>query len=85
MLHQLPNDEKLKIIFELWDDLSASNASIQLPEEVIAEAHRRRNELTANPEMAIDNEENWRTCRWLKFPHLTRVDVSTDREQLRRR
>ncbi len=60
ILHQLPNDEKLKIIFELWDDLAASNASLQLPEEVIEEAQRRRNELIENPEMAIDDEEMWR-------------------------
>lgn len=59
-LHQLPNDEKLRIIFELWDDLAASNAPIHLPTEVVAEAHRRRDELIANPEIAIDDEELWR-------------------------
>ncbi len=59
-LHQLPNDEKLRIIFELWDDLASSNAPIHLPAEVVAEAHRRRDELIANPEIAIDDEELWR-------------------------
>jgi putative addiction module component (TIGR02574 family) len=59
-LHQLPNDEKLRIIFELWDDLAPSNAPIQLPDEVIAEAQRRRAELLANPEIALDDEEMWR-------------------------
>ena len=59
-LHQLPNDEKLRIIFELWDELAASNAPIHLPAEVVAEAHPRRNELIANPEIAIDDDELWR-------------------------
>jgi putative addiction module component (TIGR02574 family) len=59
-LHQLPNEEKLRIIFELWDDLASSNAPIQLSDEVIAEAHRRRSELLANPEIALDDEEMWR-------------------------
>ena len=59
-LHQLPNDEKLRIIFELWDDLATSNAPIHLPAEVVAEAHRRRDELIANPEIAIDDDELWR-------------------------
>ncbi len=48
ILHQLPNDEKLRIIFELWDDLASSNAPIDLPAEVIGEAHRRRDEMIAN-------------------------------------
>jgi hypothetical protein len=59
-LHQLPNDQKLRIIFELWDDLASSNAPIVLPDEVIAEAQRRRTELLGNPEIAIDDEEMWR-------------------------
>jgi hypothetical protein len=59
-LHQLPNDQKLRIVFELWDDLALSDAPIVLPDEVIAEAQRRRMELLANPEIAIDEEEMWR-------------------------
>ncbi len=59
-LHGLPNDEKLRIIFELWDDLTSSNPQIHLPTEVVAEAHRRRDELLTNPEIAIDDEELWR-------------------------
>ncbi len=59
-LHLLPNDEKIRIIFALWDDLASSKAPIQLPDEVIAEAQRRRTELLANPEIAIDDEEMWR-------------------------
>jgi putative addiction module component (TIGR02574 family) len=59
-LHHLPNDQKLRIIFELWDDLASSNAAIELPDEVIAEAQRRRAELLAAPEIAIDDEEMWR-------------------------
>jgi putative addiction module component (TIGR02574 family) len=60
MLHQLPNDQKLQIIFELWDALASNHAPIELPDEVIAEAHRRCDELLADPEKAIDDEEMWR-------------------------
>lgn len=59
-LHQLSNEEKLKIVFELWDDLASSSAPIHLPDEVIAEAKRRQDQLLARPEIAIDEEEMWR-------------------------
>ncbi|MCY3006455.1 MAG: hypothetical protein NTV29_10810 [Planctomycetota bacterium] len=41
----------------MWDDLASSNAAIVLPDEVIAEAQRRRAELLAVPEIAIDDED----------------------------
>jgi putative addiction module component (TIGR02574 family) len=49
-----------QIIFELWDALASNHAPIELPDEVIAEAHRRCDELLADPEKAIDDEEMWR-------------------------
>lgn len=60
ILLKLPNDEKLRIIFDLWDDLASNKAPIQLPEEVIAEAQRRHAQLLASPEIALDDEEMWR-------------------------
>ncbi len=58
-LRALPPDQKLAIVTELWDDL-ASSAPLTLPEDELAEMSRRRDELLANPEIAIDADEVWR-------------------------
>ncbi|HAC91295.1 MAG TPA: Addiction module component, CHP02574 [Planctomycetaceae bacterium] len=58
-LQNLSNDEKLRLVFELWDAL-ASNAPIQLSDAVWVEAQRRHRELIDNPHMAIDDDEMWR-------------------------
>ena len=58
-LRSLPPDQKLALVTELWDDLAAS-APIQLPPEELEEMHRRRDEMLANPSIAIDSDELWR-------------------------
>ena len=58
-LRALPPDEKLAIVTQLWDDLVAS-APLTLPEDELAEMNRRRDELLANPDVAIDADEVWR-------------------------
>ena len=58
-LRALPPDQKLAIVTELWDDL-ASSAPLTLPEDELAEMSLRRDELLANPEIAIDADEVWR-------------------------
>ena len=58
-LRALTPDEKLAIVTQLWDDLAAS-APLTLPDDELAEMNRRRDELLANPEIAIDAEEVWR-------------------------
>lgn len=58
-LRALPPDQKLAIVTELWDDLAAS-APLTLPEDELAEMSRRRDELLANPGIAIDADEVWR-------------------------
>jgi putative addiction module component (TIGR02574 family) len=58
-LRALPPDEKLALVTELWDDLVAS-APLSLPSEELAEMQRRRDELLANPKLAIDHTELWR-------------------------
>jgi putative addiction module component (TIGR02574 family) len=55
----LPPDQKLALVTELWDDLAAS-APLNLPPEEIAEMLRRRDEMLANPGIAIDRDELWR-------------------------
>ena len=59
-LRRLSNDEKLRLVFELWDDLASSNFPVELSDEVIAEANQRRSELLVNPEIALDESEMWR-------------------------
>lgn len=58
-LRALPPDEKLAIVTLLWDDLAASSP-LRLPDDELAEMNRRRDELLANPESAIDADEVWR-------------------------
>ena len=58
-LRALPPDQKLAIVTQLWDDL-ATSAPLTLPSDEFAEMHRRRNEMVADPAIAIDAEEVWR-------------------------
>ena len=58
-LRALPPDQKLALVTELWDDLAAS-APLTLPPEELAEMQRRRDEMLANPGIAIDRDELWR-------------------------
>lgn len=58
-LRALPPDQKLALVTELWNDLAAS-ARLNLPTEDLAEMQRRRDEMLANPGIAIDRDELWR-------------------------
>jgi putative addiction module component (TIGR02574 family) len=58
-LHNLPTDEKLKIVAALWNNIAESDAPIVLSPAVMAEVDRRRAELAADPSIAIDRDEMW--------------------------
>lgn len=58
-LRTLPPEEKLALVTELWDDLAAS-APLSLPPDELQEMQRRREEMLANPDIAIGREELWR-------------------------
>lgn len=58
-LRALLPDQKLALVTELWDDLAAS-APLTLPPEEMEEMQRRRDEMNANPGIAIDRDELWR-------------------------
>ncbi len=58
-LRALPPNQKLAIVTQLWDDLAAS-APLMLPQDELAEMNRRREELLADPTIAIDADEVWR-------------------------
>jgi len=59
-VHNLTTPEKLKLVFQLWDEIAASGIPISLPPEVIREAKRRSDELSTDPSIAIDDQEMWR-------------------------
>lgn len=59
-LRELPVADKLRIVTQLWDDIAASTEPIVVPPDVLEEASRRSAELTADPSIAIDDEELWR-------------------------
>ena len=62
-LKKLSREEKLKIVQELWDDIAASNEPLPLAQWQIDESLRRRDELKADPSIAIDEEELWRRVK----------------------
>lgn len=59
-LHNLPANQKLKIVFELGDDIAASKEPIKISPSVVAEIDRRLAEFDADPNIAIDEDEMWR-------------------------
>lgn len=59
-LQRLPIEEKLRLVFQLWDEIAASNELIQLSPAVVRDLDRRTEELIHNPHLAIDEDEMWR-------------------------
>jgi putative addiction module component (TIGR02574 family) len=62
-LRQLPINEKLRVVEELWDDIAASGERFPLPEWHRKEAVRRAEELEADPSIALTREEVWRRVK----------------------
>jgi putative addiction module component (TIGR02574 family) len=56
-LLQLPAEEKLQIIGELWDSLDASAEQLPIPDSHFDELDRRRERYQMNPETASTWEE----------------------------
>ena len=59
-LHNLPTEQKLKIVMDLWDDIASSSEPIELSEGVVSEIDRRCAEHDADPSITIDEDEMWR-------------------------
>lgn len=59
-LKKLSRDEKLQLFVALHDDLANSPEASQLSEDALKESLRRRDEMIADPSIAIDEEELWR-------------------------
>lgn len=56
----LPVADKLRLVTQLWNEIADATGPITLPPELLAEASRRSAELTADPSIAIDDDELWR-------------------------
>ena len=56
----LPTDQKIELVFKLWDEIAASDTPIVLSDSVKQEIDRRCDELDADPSVAIDEAEMWR-------------------------
>ena len=59
-LRDLPVEDKLRIVTQLWDDIASSPDPVVLPPEILREAARRSEELKKDPSIAIDDDELWR-------------------------
>ncbi len=59
-LQNLPTDQKIELVFRLWDEIADSDTPIVLSDSVKAELDRRCAELDADPTTAIDEGEMWR-------------------------
>lgn len=59
-LRQLPVEDKLRVVTELWDDIAQSPQPVVVPPDVLSEVTRRADEVSADPSIAIDDQELWR-------------------------
>jgi putative addiction module component (TIGR02574 family) len=59
-LRELPVAEKLKIVEQLWDDISETEIPAIVQDWHKSESHRRLAELKADPSSALTREELWK-------------------------
>lgn len=63
LIQQLPAEEQLRLVVQIWDHLGESKEPVKLPEWHEFEASRRLAELEASPDLAIDRQELWKRVR----------------------
>lgn len=51
--------EKLRLVERIWDDLVTQEEAFPLPDWVVCEATRRRNEMVADPQLGMTPDEMW--------------------------
>lgn len=56
----LPTDEKLQLVTELWDQIAAHRDTPVLPDWVHAEAGRRFEKMDLDPGSCLSEDEMWR-------------------------
>lgn len=59
-LFALPDDEKLRLVEMLWDNLGESTKPIPLPDWIDREGLRRRDEMQSDLLLGFDHEETWK-------------------------
>jgi putative addiction module component (TIGR02574 family) len=62
-LQNLPLVEKLRLVEQLWDEISSSTEPFPLHPWQQAEARRRAADLDDNPEMGLSRREVWEQAR----------------------
>jgi putative addiction module component (TIGR02574 family) len=55
-IQNLSEPDKLLLVQRIWDDLASSKA-IPLPEWLVSETRRRRDEMIENPNLGLSHEE----------------------------
>ena len=51
--------EKLRLIERIWDDLATQEEPFPLPDWIVREAARRRDEMIADPHLGMTAGEMW--------------------------
>lgn len=59
-IRELRPAEKLRLIEQIWDDLAADESQFPLPNWALAEATRRRDEMTTDSQLGLTHEEIWK-------------------------
>ena len=57
-IRQLPPIDKLKLVEQIWDDLSEER--LPLPDWALEEVARRRDEMVKDPNLGLTHDEVWR-------------------------
>lgn len=56
----LPTDEKIQLVTDLWDQIASQGDAPVLPDWVHTEANRRLEELEKDPSKGLTADEMWR-------------------------
>ena len=58
-IRDLPVADKLRLVERIWDEIAAADEPIPLPDWAVSEAVRRRDEMLADPDLGLTDEETW--------------------------
>ena len=56
----LPAEQKIELVYKLWDEIAAEGSPIVLSDGVKKEINKRCAELDSDSSIAIDEDEMWR-------------------------
>ncbi|MBX3419210.1 MAG: addiction module protein [Pirellulaceae bacterium] len=58
-IRNLPIEDKLLLVEQIWDDLASAGTPLPLPDWAVTEAVRRRDEMVTNPKLGSTHDEVW--------------------------